>query len=798
MENTKKTRKNSLRNWLNAEDIEAIANSKYSWNHDTGFEIVGSPAQFQIALNGNANDTGMLERLRKRDLQNAIFVINQENGHWISVVISRNQDGNLNAYWADSLGKSDIALYNQFKEYTTYLVDEKIFIRNLSNSPVFPAQEDDYSCGIHALINANVIVGQLAEKNELSSLAIVAALIDKRSERINSLYEEGLLIARKRRFLVEFEDSLAELQSLEVKDTYQSKSLYEKYGPQIQIMSEVLRLLTPNLYHYDPYYEPAENFLKKFEWNEIRLDYSSPRALGYFFSSLLIPLTYGQEEMFSTSASTCSLPNEFLEGAQAFVEKQFGSECEEKFIVDATMAYQTRECRMTMNGESIYRFASRIGNNLQNLIDLDAITTTDLKGLAPSILARDRATGEIAKLPPEYLDGSQTPRIALCITRILLSSIYNLRYRGYREFASRLIDELENFEPILLNLYESGNNRDVSGISEVLQRFSVEKGLIMYQNGRFADAKAVWNGIIADEEDQQSTWNSLSDYGDNPALRSHALGHLSLAILLYSSGHSVDDLISSLDIYTKNLEEAGVFPYLVLQQRIAAIESNQDDGGTFSAVNRLRNALLEAYEQSEESLEDGVYLEALLGYARLLKNAGRYQEYRSVARSVIENAIVNDSIGADYILDASQMLDIIAMRGYIIAMRQAWSDSALRLESLKVAAFKKALSAFVKHILKPALKVLPEAFDAELVSELKKSLGITNQSNHLSISDINFILDNSNSISTSSLLYLRIVTQDEVSQQGVPDNIDANRVLETISLRLGQVRDYLISENTNP
>ena len=175
----------------------------------------------------------------------------------------------------------------------------------------------------------------------------------------------------------------------------------------------------------------------------------------------------------------------------------------------------------------------------------------------------------------------------------------------------------------------------------------------------------------------------------------------------------------------------------------------------------------------------------------------------SVARRVIETIISDDNdtaIGADYIFDACQLLDISI--GIIKAMRKAFSDSnTSQLNSLQVAAFKEALGVFKRTILKARIKSLPEAFDEESVSKLyrlKKDLVTANQLNYLSISDINSILTNSGSIDTSSLLYLRIVIQDEISQVKGRECRAADRALKTGLRMLGKIRAEGNPESPQP
>jgi hypothetical protein len=187
-------KKKITRRWLTAVDIARAANSLYDWGHSIhsiGFEVVGSPEQFKSTLLGSGGDPGLLQRLRSGEINNAVLIINQENRHWVSVVINRDQinrdqGGNLRAYWADSLGVSDVGFYTSF---TQHLSRNRIHVTELSAMGNFPVQEDGYSCGAHALINAREIVRQLETNPGVSISNIVDALrVVERTTQINDIY----------------------------------------------------------------------------------------------------------------------------------------------------------------------------------------------------------------------------------------------------------------------------------------------------------------------------------------------------------------------------------------------------------------------------------------------------------------------------------------------------------------------------------------------------------------------------------------------------------------------------------
>ena len=190
MEKMQNTKESEGRRWLTAGDIAAAANSVYEWSHDDGLGVVFSPEDFREALHERE---GLIQRLMNGTIDNAALMINHANSHWVSVVITRGQDGVLRAFWADSLGTSDVGFYTSFTQHL--LRDHHVTaIHDLSMLEGFPIQSDTYSCGAHALINAVEITNALNKNPQISNRGLVEALRGvERSDLVESVYRISLL-----------------------------------------------------------------------------------------------------------------------------------------------------------------------------------------------------------------------------------------------------------------------------------------------------------------------------------------------------------------------------------------------------------------------------------------------------------------------------------------------------------------------------------------------------------------------------------------------------------------------------
>ncbi|WP_353269732.1 hypothetical protein [Wolbachia endosymbiont (group A) of Myopa testacea] len=88
--------------WLSQEDIANIAKFRYGWYGDDGnviFEVVGSAEQLRQQLQQYKDRLG-------HDRQPLALIINLGRSHWVTLVVTSDNQQSLSAYYIDSLGNN--------------------------------------------------------------------------------------------------------------------------------------------------------------------------------------------------------------------------------------------------------------------------------------------------------------------------------------------------------------------------------------------------------------------------------------------------------------------------------------------------------------------------------------------------------------------------------------------------------------------------------------------------------------------------------------------------------------------
>lgn len=159
---------------LQAQDIHDIARIEYRFEAsiaDGLFEIVGSHKHL----------TEQLKQFKDRVLQGETrpltLIINLNNNHWVTLVIS-NKDGKYQGYYADSLGEKIPGNYKKV------LIQNSITVKDLTcQTDRLPVQQqDNYNCGLWALENARDINAALRSTNTDTIGQIDKLLRDKREK----------------------------------------------------------------------------------------------------------------------------------------------------------------------------------------------------------------------------------------------------------------------------------------------------------------------------------------------------------------------------------------------------------------------------------------------------------------------------------------------------------------------------------------------------------------------------------------------------------------------------------------
>ncbi|KAF5279926.1 hypothetical protein FQR65_LT15161 [Abscondita terminalis] len=144
--------------WLNQDDLNEIVRLEYN-NYanlvkgNRKYEILASISD----LNTHIED--FLLKTKKLNENRLTLIIQQENLHWVTLVISYKEKNHI-AYYTDSKN------YPLPSEYYQLLLD-KFKIQPISLSPGFQQQKEDYECGLWALANAANLNKMLDENQSI-------------------------------------------------------------------------------------------------------------------------------------------------------------------------------------------------------------------------------------------------------------------------------------------------------------------------------------------------------------------------------------------------------------------------------------------------------------------------------------------------------------------------------------------------------------------------------------------------------------------------------------------------------
>lgn len=129
--------------WLSQEDIANIAKFRYGWYGDDGdmiFEVVGSAEQLRQQLQQYKDRLG-------HDRRPLALIINLGRSHWVTLVVTSDNQQSLSAYYIDSLGNNAPSWINEVVMGEVHSID----------SSRIRQQEDSFNCGIFALENIRIM-----------------------------------------------------------------------------------------------------------------------------------------------------------------------------------------------------------------------------------------------------------------------------------------------------------------------------------------------------------------------------------------------------------------------------------------------------------------------------------------------------------------------------------------------------------------------------------------------------------------------------------------------------------------